>query len=135
MQLAIVGLGVSYLLITPTSYTPTPTIPSSFSSSSSAQPANISIADGGGERDKGKRRGEDENEEVFKERWVRKSDQVVSQLYFFVSPLYQPIILNMHPKNLPFMFQTFDKQFINTDTMMLVSKRTEFDAVRIAKTG
>src|SRR5271163_228723 len=56
------------------------------------------------ERDKGKRRGEDEDEEVFKERWVRESDQVVSQLYFFVSLLYQPIILNMHPKNLPFMF-------------------------------
>src|SRR5271163_3746116 len=29
------------------------------------------------------------------------------------------------------MFQTFDKQFINTNTMMLVSKRTELDAYKL----
>src|SRR5271163_2528656 len=29
------------------------------------------------------------------------------------------------------MFQTFNKQFIDTDTMMFVSKRTEFDAYKL----
>ena len=74
MQLTIADLGVFYFLITPTSYTPTLTTPSSSLSSFFAQPVNIFVADEGGERDKGKRRGENEDEEVSKERWVRESD-------------------------------------------------------------
>src|SRR5271163_922665 len=37
----------------------------------------------------------------------------------------------MHPKNLPFMFQTFNKQFINTNTMILVSKKTKLDVYKL----
>ena len=134
VQLLIAGLGVSYLLTPPEPLTPPLTTPTPSSSSSSAQPANISTVEHEGEGERERRRGKERDGEedfVSKERWVKESDQVVAQLYFFVSPLYQPLILNLKPKNLPHLFQTFDKQFINSDTMMLVSKRTELDAYRL----
>ena len=56
-----------------------------------------------------------------------QSDQVVSQLYFCVSPAYQSLIYNLNNKTLLTLFEIFDAQFLNIDKMMLVAKRSELD--------
>ena len=67
MQLTITNLGIFYCLITLISYTSSFT---TFSSSLSffIQLVNISIVDEGVNRDKKKKRGENEKEEVFIEK-------------------------------------------------------------------
>jgi hypothetical protein len=55
------------------------------------------------------------------------SEQIVSQLFFFLAPIYRPIIYNLEHKNLPFLFTTLDKIFINSDTMVIVAKWSELD--------
>ena len=112
------ALGVSYLLFLPEHTPPTlphdaptpPTTPNTTNvtdvhgdggegGSAQGVPVNIS------RMDRGKRRARDDDDEyISKERWERKSDQIVSQLYFYVSPLYQTLILNLTPKNLPHLF-------------------------------
>jgi hypothetical protein len=54
-------------------------------------------------------------------------EQIVSQLFFFLAPIYRSIIYNLEHKNLPFLFTTLDKIFINSDTMVIVAKWNELD--------
>jgi hypothetical protein len=55
------------------------------------------------------------------------SEQIISQLFFFLAPIYKPIIYNLEHKNLSFLFTTLDKMFINSDTMVVVAKWSELD--------
>jgi hypothetical protein len=55
------------------------------------------------------------------------SEQIVSQLFFFLAPIYRLIIYNLEHKNLSFLFTTLDKMFINSDTMVIVAKQSELD--------
>jgi hypothetical protein len=59
--------------------------------------------------------------------WAQMSEQIVSQLFFFLAPIYRPIIYNLEHKNLFFLFTTLDKMFINSDTMVIVAKWSELD--------
>ena len=56
-----------------------------------------------------------------------QSDQVVSQLYFYISSAYQSLIYNLNNKTLLTLFEIFDAQFLNTDKMMLVAKRSKLN--------
>jgi hypothetical protein len=91
-------------------------------------PTDISTHEGGKRR--GKERGED-TEEFSQEEWNGMSEQIISQLYFHVAKIYQPIIYNLEHKNIPFLFNTFDELFVNNDTMIIIAKRGELDNFKI----
>jgi hypothetical protein len=73
---------------------------------------------------RGRKGGEDD---MTQEEWTQISEQIISQLFFFLAPIYRPIIYNLEHKNLPFLFTTLDKMFINSDTMVIVAKWSELD--------
>ena len=60
-----------------------------------------------------------------------QSEQVVSQLYFCISLIYQLLIYNLTYKTLLHLFDTFDTQFLNTDKIVLVAKRSELNNFQI----
>jgi hypothetical protein len=68
-----------------------------------------------------------EEDDMTQEDWAQMSEQIISQVFFFLVPIYRPIIYNLEHKNLPFLFTTLDKIFINSDTMVIVAKRSELD--------
>jgi hypothetical protein len=120
---------------TQTHTTPTPTNPDTDDtisqldeSSSSRPPTDISTHEGGKRR--GKERRED-TEEFSQGEWNRMSEQIISQLYFHVAKIYQPIIYNLEHKNIPFLFNTFDELFVNNDTMIIIAKRGELDNFKL----
>jgi hypothetical protein len=95
-------------------YTPTPINPDTDDttsqldeSSSSRPPTDISTHEGGKRR--GKEREED-TEEFSQREWNRMSEQIISQLYFHVAKIYQPIIYNLEHKNILFLFNTLSKE-------------------------
>jgi len=61
-------------------------------------------------------------------RWEEENMTVVSQLYFYVGVVYQPIIQRLNPYTLPELFKQFDKLFINTDHMLAMAKREELQS-------
>jgi hypothetical protein len=97
-------------------------------SSSSRPPTDISTHEDGKRR--GKER-EKDTEEFSQEEWNRMSEQIISQLYFHVAKIYQPIIYNLEYKNIPFLINTFDELFVNNDTMIIITKRRELDNFKL----
>src|ERR1700753_648388 len=128
VQMAAMALGVSVLLypykdkpiITPPPNTTAP--PTSSSTTSSSTPPNMDATNVSARRD--------EDDDITLEKWQKLNEQFVSQLFFYVSPIYKPLLFNLPVKTLPALFALLDAQFVNSDTMIRVAKRGELDAFK-----
>ena len=67
---------------------------------------------------------------IAPEQWTRESEQIVNQLYFYISPVNKSIIYNLKSKTLISMFKALDNQFHNSNIMILVTKKTELDSFK-----
>jgi hypothetical protein len=97
-------------------------------SSSSRPPTNISTHE---DEKKRRKKREEDTDEFSQVEWKEMSEQIISQLYFHVAKIYQPIIYNLEHKNIPFLFNTFDELFINNNTMIIITKKGELDNFKL----
>lgn len=73
---------------------------------------------------------DEEERHISRERWVRESESVVAQLYFFVESTYQSIIHNLSEKDLPTLFAKLDSILLNNNMMVVMAKRGELEDIR-----